>query len=89
MRKNVTDFEPEMALFVPSSNPLIFYKNIGEFALTHLKDQGALFVETHEDYTKEVQNLFKEYGFQNAEIIKDIYEKERFVFASDLFAPAN
>jgi release factor glutamine methyltransferase len=80
LAKNVTDFEPEIALFVDDNDPFIFYKNISKFAKSHLKENGKIYVEVHEEYASEVKNLFENAGFIS-EIKKDIYGKERMVKA--------
>ncbi len=80
LAKNVTDYEPELALFVENNDPYIFYKKIAEFAKTHLQTNGKIYVEVHEDYAREVKSIFTNAGFE-AEIKKDIYGKERMVKA--------
>jgi release factor glutamine methyltransferase len=79
--KNVTSFEPHMALFVPDNQRLIFYEKIANFGKKHLSPDGSIFLETHELYAKEVVDLFKREGY-DAEIKKDFYEKERIVIAT-------
>jgi release factor glutamine methyltransferase len=80
LSKNVTDFEPGIALFVENNDPYIFYKKIAEFAKTHLKESGKIYVEVHEEYAKDVKTIFENAGYL-AEIKKDIYGKERMVKA--------
>jgi release factor glutamine methyltransferase len=80
LSKNVTDFEPGIALFVENNDPYIFYKKIAEFAKTHLKESGKIYVEVHEEYAKDVKTIFENAGYL-AEIKKDIYRKERMVKA--------
>ena len=77
---NVIDNEPHLALFVPDDDPFIFYRKITAFADKHLKEKGKIFVEVHEDYSKEVQQIFVEKNFK-AEIKKDIYRRERMIKA--------
>ena len=36
MERNVLDWEPELALFVPDDDPLVFYRRIGELGLSVL-----------------------------------------------------
>ena len=79
--KNVTRFEPLIALFVEDSDPFIFYKKIAAFALKHLKKNGSIYVEVHEQYAREVKSIFENSGL-NAVIKKDIYDKERIIKAS-------
>lgn len=80
LSKNVTDFEPGIALFVENNDPFIFYKNIAKFAILHLNDSGKIYVEVHEEYAKEVSKIFENEGFISI-IKKDIYGKERMVGA--------
>ena len=79
--KNVTAFEPHLALFVPDNERLIFYEKIAAFGKEHLSANGWIFLETHETYAKEVAEHFITQGYY-AEIKKDIYEKERMVLAT-------
>ncbi len=80
LSKNVTKFEPDIALFVPNDDPFIFYNVIARFALAHLKMRGKIFVEIHENYAGEVHKIFTGYDFK-VEIKKDIYGKERMIKA--------
>ncbi len=79
--KNVVSHEPHLALFVADNDPCIFYKKIAAFAQNHLKKNGKIFVEVHEDYSKEVSMIFRHHNFK-IELRKDIYGKERMVKAS-------
>ncbi|HUS00799.1 MAG TPA: peptide chain release factor N(5)-glutamine methyltransferase [Chitinophagaceae bacterium] len=81
LAKNVVDHEPHLALFVNDDNPLIFYQKIADFADKHLKEEGKIFVEVHEDHTSEVQQIFKENDFAT-EIKKDIYGRDRMIKSS-------
>ncbi|MDE3185427.1 MAG: peptide chain release factor N(5)-glutamine methyltransferase [Bacteroidota bacterium] len=78
LAKNVTEYEPGLALFVENNDPYIFYKKIAEFSKTHLKSNGKIYVEVHEDFAKEVKTIFVNAGFE-VEIKKDIYGKERMI----------
>ncbi len=80
LAKNVADHEPHVALFVNDSDPFIFYKEIAAFAEKNLKEQGKIFVELHESYANEVQQIFAEKNF-TTEIKKDIYGRERMICA--------
>ena len=42
MKRNVLDYEPQLALFVPKNDPLIFYRAIGKFARKRLKNSFRL-----------------------------------------------
>ena len=80
LAKNVTEFEPQIALFVENNDPFVFYKKIVEFSETHLKPGGKIYVEVHEEYAKQVKIIFENAGL-TSEIKKDIYGKERMVKA--------
>jgi release factor glutamine methyltransferase len=82
MQPNVLKYEPHNALFVTDNNALVFYEAIALFAAEHLKDDGAVFLETHEDSAKEVAGLFAKQGFTQIEIRKDMQGKERMVRAA-------
>ena len=81
MPENVTAFEPHLALFVPNNERFIFYEKIAAFGLGHLTASGCIFMETHEDFAKEVQAIFINLGYE-ASIKKDLYEKERMIMAT-------
>lgn len=78
--KNVVDHEPHLALFVGDNDPFIFYKTIAAFAKTHLKKEGEIFVEVHENYAEEVKKIFEGKNFKT-ETRKDIYGRERMIKA--------
>ncbi len=80
LANNVALFEPHLALFVPDITPLLFYEKIGKFADGHLSKNGRVYVETHEDYTRQVDTLYRTY-FTNAMTRKDIFNKSRMVKA--------
>ena len=83
MNRNVTAFEPHLALFVPDEEPLIFYKAIADYARSFLTDKGFVFLETHQKLSPAVGQLFIEKGFINAEVINDLSGNARFVKASN------
>jgi len=78
LAKNVTEFEPAIALFVENNDPFIFYKKIAGFAKSHLKQSGEIYVEVHEEYAKEAGSIFESSGFL-VEIKNDIYGKQRMI----------
>jgi release factor glutamine methyltransferase len=81
MAKNVVDYEPHNALFVPDNNPMLFYEKIARFGRSHLNYNGKVYVETHEDYAKEVASLFTA-SYQQVITKKDLFGKERMIIAS-------
>ncbi len=79
MHKNVLNFEPELALFVPEENPLLFYKRLKAIADAQLKEKGCVLLEINPLYAEDTLALFfKEY---TAILIKDMQGKQRFVKA--------
>ena len=81
MDKNVTDYEPDSALFVSDPDPLIFYRAILKFAENHLSPEGNIFMEIHENFGGQMIELCKSNRF-NATIKKDVFNKDRMIIAS-------
>lgn len=79
MRKNVKDFEPHVALFVPDNNALVFYEAIADFGIGKLNDDGLIYLEIHENLAAEVKNVFTSRRYRSVEIRKDMQGKERMV----------
>jgi release factor glutamine methyltransferase len=77
MHSNVLNYEPEIALFVPDTNPLRFYIAITGFAKNNLRDNGRLFFEINENLGDEMTELMTNYGFNHIEVRKDINGKNR------------
>jgi len=82
MAQHVTDHEPHLALFVPDEDPFRFYRLLAEFAGSHLKEDGAVYMEIHESFGKEVPALFREKGFCKIELKKDMQGKDRMLRAA-------
>lgn len=81
MEKNVLDFEPELALFVPDEKPLLFYERIAGFALFHLKKTGSLYFEINEAFGSDCIKMLRQKGFSDIELKKDINGKDRMIRA--------
>ena len=84
MDSNVLDFEPELALFVPDDDPLLFYKAILGFAEKYLKPQGLIYWEINEALGPDCVKLLDEAGYQKVNIRKDIHGKDRMISAQKL-----
>lgn len=78
MNPNVLNYEPATALFVPDNDTLIFYAAIADFGKQHLKQNGNIYFEIHEDLGNSVAELLSSNGY-NAEIKKDMQQKDRMV----------
>ncbi len=81
MDKNVADFEPHLALFVPNNDPLIFYRAIAQFATVHLQLHGSLYFEINEKQGEQVVELLRELGFSEILTRKDLQGKDRMIRA--------
>ena len=81
MDENVLEHEPHLALFVPDDDPLLFYRAIAEFGGEHLAEEGQIFFEVNSAYAKKVEELLCEKGYKETRVMKDQYDKERFVCA--------
>ena len=81
MNSNVLDFEPPLALFVTDKDPLVFYKAIARRGKSLLKPGGKIFVEINELFGKELKQHFRNEGYSNVSIEKDINNKDRILMA--------
>lgn len=81
MELQVTDHEPNIALFVPDKDPLMFYRTIARLAKLHLSTNGQLFFEIHYDQGDAMITLLDEMHF-HAELRTDMFGKDRMVRAS-------
>lgn len=84
MRPNVLNFEPSSALFVPDSDPLLFYRRIAEIFSPPCREGlgvGLLFFEINEAYGEELKQLLDRLGYTDIQIHKDIYGKDRIIEA--------
>lgn len=79
MSDNVLSYEPELALFVPDSDPLLFYRAIARYASKALKPGGRLLFETNTAYTHEVAQVMADEGFTAIEVRNDCFGKPRMV----------
>jgi release factor glutamine methyltransferase len=81
MLPNVLNHEPHLALFVPDTDPLLFYHRIVAFCEQYLEMDGYVFVEIHEELSEETIQLFDRAGFANIELRKDLQGKSRMIKA--------
>ena len=76
---SVKGFEPNIALFSPTSDALIFYRKIAKDAEQFLNENGMIFLEINQKLGKETLELFSNYS--ESRLIKDLSGNDRFVFA--------
>ena len=81
MERNVIDYEPGHALFVPDNDPLLFYKAIVPYAARSLERGGHLYLEINQRFGDEVRRLLMDNGFDEVRILEDSYGKVRFAAA--------
>lgn len=80
MRKNVVDFEPEGALFVPDNDPLLYYRAVARWSERFLSPEGKGLTEINESLPLETKEVFVNSGFKEIDVVKDFFDKNRFVF---------
>ncbi len=81
MRKNVVDFEPHIALFVPDNDILRFYRATAENAAKMLRSDGSLWFEIYEKAGEEICAMLREKGFMHNELMEDANLKPRMVWS--------
>ena len=81
MRKNVVDFEPHLALFVPDDDILRFYRAMAVNGRKMLRESGSIWFEIYERAGEEVCELLRENGFTRNELIEDANAKPRMVWS--------
>ena len=82
MERNVTDWEPSSALFVPDADPLLFYRRIGELGRDMLAETGGkLYFEINRAFGEATAMMLCEQGYTNVRIRKDISGNNRYVIA--------
>ena len=81
MSRNVLDWEPGLALFVPDDDALRFYRAIALFAQAHLNDGGQLWFEINRALGAETAQLVGELGFTAVEGVDDTFGNPRFIKA--------
>ncbi|MDH8702641.1 release factor glutamine methyltransferase [Dysgonomonadaceae bacterium PH5-43] len=80
MKENVLDYEPNLALFVPEEQPLLFYEAIASLGLTSLSEKGKLYFETSAMFGKQTLDMLLQKGY-SAKLFQDISGKDRMIKA--------
>lgn len=81
MEHNVLDWEPSLALFVPDTDPLRFYRRIAVLGLEMLTSGGKLYFEINRAFGKDTVAMLCETGYRAVRLQKDISHNDRFVIA--------
>jgi len=79
MRRNVLDFEPGRALFVPDENPLVFYRCIALMGRKYLNDGGRLYLEINEQFPAGLVRLLENTGYYGIEVRNDMAGRPRMI----------
>ena len=81
MDRNVLDFEPHLALFVPDHDPLLFYRHIAELGKEKLNENGLLYFEINATCGEITCQMLQEKGYHKIQLIKDLSGKDRIIKA--------
>lgn len=81
MARNVLDYEPATALFVPDDDPLLFYRAIATYASVALRPRGELFFEINPAHAAAVEAMLGGMGYAGVETKTDSFGKQRFTKA--------
>ena len=79
MHRNVTDYEPSMALFVPDDDPLLFYRAIARTAHDILTEDGVLLFEIHDYLSEQTAEMLQREGYVDVLVRCDINQKPRMI----------
>ena len=77
LQREVREWEPEGALFVPDADPLVFYRALAGHAERLLRPGGWLVAETHADHGAAVAALWGGAGFEEAAVLPDLAGRDR------------
>jgi len=81
MTPQVVRHEPASALFVPDSDPLLFYKALARLARTCLRPGGCLYLEINEALGPETLQTLKAGGLRDLRLRQDSFGKDRMASA--------
>lgn len=81
MHANVLRHEPHLALFVPDTDPLLFYRAIASYAMRSLRKGGWLLFECNTLYAHDTARMASDMGFATSVVEDDCFGKPRFVKA--------
>lgn len=81
MDRNVLDYEPSGALFVPDDDPLRFYKALSRFGADALKPGGRLYFEINSRFPAEIKKMLDADGYVDVELLRDMQGLWRFAHA--------
>ena len=81
MKRNVLDYEPQLALFVHDDDPLLFYKAIARRGKEHLVSGGRLYFEINEALDRDMFLMLLDEGYRGINLVNDMFGKPRIIKA--------
>ena len=78
MARNVLEHEPSTALFVPDTDPLMFYRAITRYAVDSLNEGGRLLFECNTLYAGDTARMMADEGMTATQVYDDCFGKPRF-----------
>ena len=78
MARNVLEHEPSKALFVPDTDPLLFYRAITRYAVGSLNEGGRLLFECNTLYAGDTARMMADEGMTATQVYDDCFGKPRF-----------
>ena len=79
MHRNVRDYEPDLALYVPDDDLLRFYRAIAQGAMHALRAGGALYFEIYENAAEQMIEMLQSQGWIDIELRRDFNDKNRMI----------
>lgn len=81
MQENVLSYESHLALFVPDEDALKYYRALAELGKECLKEGGCIYMEINELFGDATANLFRDAGYRNVELRRDLSSRDRMIKA--------
>lgn len=81
MERNVIDWEPGLALFVPDEDPLLFYRVISTLGLNALNEGGRIYFEINRAFGQKTKEMMEGLGYHQVEVLKDMSGNDRIIKA--------
>lgn len=78
MARNVLEHEPSTALFVPDTDPLLFYRAITRYAVGSLNEGGRMLFECNTLYAGDTARMMADEGMTATQVYDDCFGKPRF-----------
>lgn len=82
LHQNVRDYEPSLALFVPTDDALVFYRAIALFGKRHLATGGIIYCECGVDHAVQCRLLFADMGYDSVILRQDMHGNNRMIKAA-------